>query len=103
MHLAQLNIARMLAPLDDPKMAYFTNNLERINALADDKEGFVWRLKGEEENARAMQVFEDNYLIINMSVWKNRETLFDFVYKTAHLEFIPVSYTHLTLPTICSV
>ena len=35
-HLAQINIARMVAPLTDPVMAGFVSQLETINALADE-------------------------------------------------------------------
>jgi len=49
--LAQINIARILAPLDDPIMAEFVANLERINALADAAPGFVWRLQSSNGNA----------------------------------------------------
>ena len=85
-NLAQVNIAKMLAPIDDPIMADFVNNLERINAIADRSEGFVWRLADIENNALAIRAFEDDTLIINMSVWKDLESLFRFTYKTDHAE-----------------
>lgn len=72
--------------IDSEEMSGFVNNLERINAIADKAEGFIWRLTGEEDNATAIQVFEDNYLIINMSVWKDIESLFNYVYHSGHLE-----------------
>ena len=84
-HLAQVNIAKMLAPIDDPIMADFVNNLDRINAIADKAKGFVWRLQGDDDNATAIRVFEDNMLIINLSVWKDIESLFDFTYKSDHV------------------
>ncbi|MBT8274333.1 MAG: DUF3291 domain-containing protein [Bacteroidia bacterium] len=86
MNLAQVNIAKMLAPIDDPIMADFVNNLDRINAIADKSEGFVWRLQGEENNATAIQAFEDDTLIINMSVWTDMNALFNFTYKSNHIE-----------------
>ena len=76
----------MLAPIDDPIMADFVNNLDRINAIADDSEGFVWRLQGDDNNATAIKAFEDDTLIINMSVWTHMEALFDFTYKSDHVE-----------------
>ncbi|MCY7327210.1 MAG: DUF3291 domain-containing protein [Saprospiraceae bacterium] len=63
MHLAQLNIARMLAPLDSPVVAAFVANLDRINALAEAHEGFVWRLKDENDNATSLRPFPDDMLI----------------------------------------
>ena len=43
--LAQLNIAALCEPLESPSMADFVANLERIDALAEQSAGFVWRLK----------------------------------------------------------
>jgi Domain of unknown function (DUF3291) len=83
-HLAQVNIAKMLAPIDSPVMADFVAKLDEINALAESSKGFVWRLKGEDNNATAIKVFEDEMLIINMSVWESVEDLKDFVCKTGH-------------------
>lgn len=88
MPLAQINIARMLAPMDSPTMRDFINNLERINHLADRHPGFIWRLQGEEENATAIRVFEDEFLVINMSVWARMEDLHSYAYKTVHLEMM---------------
>ncbi|WP_276165932.1 DUF3291 domain-containing protein [Zobellia alginiliquefaciens] len=83
-HLSQVNIARMLAPIDDPIMADFVSDLDRINGIADKSTGFVWRLKGEDDNATALRVFEDDFLIINMSVWTTKEALFNFTYASQH-------------------
>lgn len=88
MPLAQINIARMLAPMDSPTMRDFINNLERINHLADRHPGFIWCLQGEEENATAIRVFEDEFLVINMSVWARMEDLHSYAYKTVHLEMM---------------
>ena len=63
MHLAQLNLARMLAPLDSPVVADFVVNLDRINALAEAHEGFVWRLKDENDNATSLRPFPNDMLI----------------------------------------
>ena len=75
----------MLAPIDDPMMADFVNNLDRINAIADESKGFVWRLQGDDNNATAIKAFEDDTLIINMSVWTHMEALFNFTYKSDHV------------------
>ncbi len=83
--LAQINIARALAPMDSPVMADFVNNLDRINALAEQSEGFVWRLQDENNNATAIQAFEDDFIIVNMSVWTSMEDLFNFTYKSDHV------------------
>jgi hypothetical protein len=82
-HLAQFNMARLLAPLDDPQLAEFVGSLERINTLADDSPGFVWRLQGDGGDATSLRPFGED-VIVNMSLWESVEALFDFVYRTAH-------------------
>ena len=82
-HLAQLNVATLLAPLDDPRLAEFVANLDRVNALAEAAPGFVWRLKGEGNDATSLRPFGES-VIVNMSIWQSVETLFDFVYRTGH-------------------
>jgi len=85
--LAQLNIAAMTEPLDSPSMVDFVNNLERINALAETAEGFVWRLQTQEGDATAVQPLGDQTLV-NLSVWRDVATLKDYVYKTAHADIM---------------
>ena len=87
-HLAQLNIARMLGPIDSPVMGGFVARLDEINALADGYEGFVWRLQTEDGDATAIRVFDDDMLIVNMSVWESVEALANFTYKSIHVELI---------------
>ncbi len=87
MPLAQFNIAEAIAPMDSPIMADFVNNTDRINALAESYPGFVWRLKTDESNhAYTIKAFENESIIINMSVWQDRQSLFDFVYRSKHVE-----------------
>lgn len=83
-HLAQINIGRMLAPLDDPLMAGFVERLDTINALADGSPGFIWRLQTAEGDATAVRAYDDERIIINMSVWESLEALTAFVYASAH-------------------
>lgn len=82
--LAQINISPLKEPIDSLLLSDFVNQLDEINALADAAAGFVWRLKGEEGNATAYQVFDNEMIIINMSVWESVESLRNYVYKTAH-------------------
>jgi hypothetical protein len=84
-HLAQVNIAKRLAPLDDPIMQDFINNLDKINALADISDGFIWRLQDEDKD-EAAGVFKDNNLVINMSVWTDINSLFNYTYNSEHIE-----------------
>lgn len=87
MQLAQLNIAEAIASMEDPIMADFVKNTERINALAESHHGFVWRLKGEDsDDSYSIQAFESEYMLVNMSIWKDRESLFDYVYNSGHVE-----------------
>ena len=83
-HLAQANIGRAVAPMDDPAMADFMAQLDTINALADRSPGFVWRLQSGSGNATDIAVTEDPLVILNMSVWQSADALFDYVYRTAH-------------------
>jgi len=87
--LAQVNIGRLRAPVDDPLLADFKNALDRINTLADGTPGFVWRLQTEEGNATALRPVEDDELVaINMSVWESIEALGEYVYRSDHTAFL---------------
>jgi hypothetical protein len=86
-HLAQLNVARPLAPLDSPLLADFMANLDRINLLAEQSPGFVWRLQSEEGNATSFRVFDEDTLV-NLTVWEDIESLHAFVYRSAHVEIM---------------
>jgi Domain of unknown function (DUF3291) len=86
-HLAQYNIARLVAPLDDPRIADFVANLERINTLGDRTPGFVWRHQTEEGNSTSVRVRGDPLVIINLTVWETIEQLFEFAYRSGHVEF----------------
>ena len=83
-HLAQINIARLVAPLEDPRIAEFVGLLEPINALADEASGFVWRLKSETGNATDIAYNDDPFVIVNMSVWESVEALRAYAYKSDH-------------------
>jgi hypothetical protein len=83
-HWAQINIGRLIAPLDDPRIAGFVAELEPINALADKAPGFVWRLQSESGNATDIAYNDDASLMLNMSVWESIEALRDFSYKSDH-------------------
>ncbi len=87
-HLAQLNIARLLKPIDHPQIKEFVDNLDRINELAEQSDGFVWRLKDETGNATAISVFNDPLIIVNMSVWESIPHLKSFVYDSNHKEIM---------------
>ena len=83
-HLAQLNIGKMVAPTDDPLVAEFMDQLDEINAIADEAPGFVWRLQTEDGNATSIHAFEDPLLLVNMSVWESIDALYQFTYRSPH-------------------
>lgn len=87
-HLAQVNIGRMHAPLEDPLMAEFVAALDEINALADQSPGFVWRLQTEEGNASALRPYEDDRIIFNLSVWETIEDLKAYAYHGPHAQIM---------------
>jgi heme-degrading monooxygenase HmoA len=83
-HLAQVNIGLPLEPLESERLRGFVDMLEPINALADAAPGFVWRLQTEDGDATAIRAFEDERLIINMSVWESLESYTAFVFGAEH-------------------
>ncbi|MCA9887783.1 MAG: DUF3291 domain-containing protein [Anaerolineae bacterium] len=87
-HVAQINIAQMVDAINSETMSGFVARLDEINALADGAPGFVWRLQTDDGNATSLRVFDDNMLIVNMSVWEDMDSLRNYVYKTAHAELI---------------
>src|SRR4051812_10235559 len=87
-HLAQLNVGRLLAPMDDPRIAPFADNLDPINALAEAAPGFVWRLQSDSGNATDIKLTDDDLFIVNMSVWTSIEALADYVYRSDHTAFL---------------
>jgi hypothetical protein len=87
-HIAQVNVARLLAPLDDPMIADFVARLYGINALAERSPGFVWRLQSEGGNATDLRPFDDDRILVNMSVWESIEQLKEYVYRSAHAQVL---------------
>lgn len=87
-HLAQVNIAVLLAPIDSEQLRGFVEMLEPVNAIADAAPGFVWRLQTEDGDATSIRAFEDDRIIVNLSVWQSPEALGDFVFATRHLDVL---------------
>jgi len=85
MHLAQLNVGHFRYPTDDPRMAEFMDNLDRVNALAERSPGFVWRLMGDNNNATEFRIGDD--MAVNLSVWETVKDLENFVFRTVHARF----------------
>ncbi len=87
-HLAQINVGRARGPADSPEMADFYANLDRINRLAEESPGFVWRLQSDSGNATDIILTEDPLFIINMSVWESVESLKAYVLQSEHRLFL---------------
>jgi hypothetical protein len=87
-HIAQVNIGRIKGPMDGPVMAGFVTRLDEINALADRSPGFVWRLQTSAGNATDLRPYEDDRILLNMSVWETIDDLKVYVYRTVHAELI---------------
>jgi hypothetical protein len=87
--LAEINIARMKGvTIDDPIMKEFVDNLDKVNEIAENSDGFVWRLKDEDNNATNFNPYIDEQIIVNFSIWESIETLEHYMYKTFHSEFL---------------
>ncbi len=87
-NLAQVNVAKMNAEIEDPIMSGFVQRLEEINALADLSKGFVWRFETDEGNAIYLRPFDDTRILFNMSVWETVDDLRNYVYASKHLELL---------------
>jgi hypothetical protein len=86
-HLAQYNIAWVKAPLDSPEMADFTDSIAKINVLAEQAPGFVWRHQTADGDSTAIRVRGDDRIIINFSVWQDVESLFQFAFYSGHADY----------------
>ena len=87
MHLAEINLARLIAPLEDPRIDVFRNALDPVNAIAERSPGFVWRLKDEDGQGGEAYVTDDDLVLTNMSVWEDAASLEHFVWNTVHRKF----------------
>jgi hypothetical protein len=87
--IAQINIARMHGvSINDHIMQEFVDNLDKVNDLAENSEGFIWRLKDENNNATGINPYGDEQILVNVSVWESIEALEKYVYKTFHTDFL---------------
>lgn len=86
-YLAQINVALMKAPLDDPIMAEFAAALDQVNVVADRSPGFVWRLQTSSGNATDIRAYSDPRMLVNLSVWRSIEQLKVYVYTSLHGDF----------------
>jgi hypothetical protein len=87
-HLAQVNIGRVRGPMDSEIMYGFASRLAEINALADNAPGFIWRLQSDDGDATSIHVYDDDMLLINMSVWESIDALFEYTYRSDHVQLL---------------
>ena len=85
-HLAQYNVATLVASLDDPRLDEFRASLDRINQIGDRSPGFVWRHKNADGNSTGTRVGDDSLVVINFTVWETIEALFEYTYHSDHVE-----------------
>jgi heme-degrading monooxygenase HmoA len=86
--IAQVNVAKLAAPLDHPSIDEFREALDHINQLGESQPGFVWRAKGAGFDATDCRVFDDPEILINATVWDSVEHLAAFAYRTEHRHFV---------------
>jgi hypothetical protein len=86
--LAQVNISRLRFPLDSPELKDFVDALDPVNASAEAADGYVWRLQSEGGDATDIKVFGDDWLIINLTVWRDTNALTAFMYQGQHREML---------------
>jgi len=87
-HLAQINIAQAKQAMESPIMSGFVKRLDEINLLAEKSPGFVWRLQTEEGDATGIKAYDDQQMVINLTVWQDIDSLKHYVYQSAHIELI---------------
>lgn len=90
--IAHFNVARLLHPPGDPRVAEFTTNTIRVNQIAERSPGYIWRwtdLSSTVEGSGGYQAADaDPRLAISLSVWESRDALRFFVEKTVHGAFL---------------
>lgn len=64
------------------------DTLVDVNTLAEGSPGFVWRLQPQAGDATGIQAFDDELVVVNMSVWASIEALADYVYRTVRTDFL---------------
>ncbi len=86
-HLAQLNVATLLHPIDDPRISDFVTALPLVNGAGEHSAGYVWRLQSDSGDATDIRVFDDPLVIVNLTVWQTLEALKAFAYRGVHRDF----------------
>ena len=67
--LAQFNIATAKFDDDDPRLAEFIDNLDRLNTLGDESPGSVWRFQSESGTSVDVKAYDNPRILLNLTVW----------------------------------
>jgi len=87
--LAQFSIVQMKFPFSDTKFDDYKLMLREAQKVAEEHPGFIWRYQGEKDNLGYLMPYEkDPYVMGHLSVWRNSETLMDYVYTGTHLQLL---------------
>ena len=89
-HLAELNVGRLLAPTDDPRVADFMAALDKVNGLGKRMPGFVWMMEGSGQPGTGnteTKIGGDAQFVSNLTVWTDVQSLEHFVWNTVHRAF----------------
>jgi hypothetical protein len=87
-HLAQVNVARAKAEMNTETMRGFMDQIDAMNALADTADGFIWRMVGDGGDYTSIRPFDDPLVIMNISLWRDVDSLKNYVYKTTHMDIV---------------
>jgi len=91
MQLAEFNIGILKYDWEDTRVADFRDNLDRVFALAERADGYVWHMK--EADMEAAQRDAEGVLggdprtASTLSVWRDIPSLEHFVFRTLHKRF----------------
>ncbi|MCL1594449.1 MAG: DUF3291 domain-containing protein [Actinomycetia bacterium] len=92
MHLAQLNVGRLIDRADSATVSEFMNALAPINLLGEVSPGFVWRLADDDGAGAVDQRFpgheDDERFIVNLTVWTDVASLRHFATRSGHAMYL---------------
>lgn len=92
MHLAQLNVGRLVDEPDSDTVAEFMHALAPINLLGEMSPGFVWLLTDDDGPGATGQRFpgheDDQRYIANLTVWTDIESLRHYVTRSGHAMYL---------------
>ncbi|MEP2784002.1 MAG: DUF3291 domain-containing protein [Pseudoruegeria sp.] len=90
--VAQFNWGILKADWDDPVVADFVDNLDRVNSVAHRSRGFVWQMPSDQmeaaQNSPGGILGSNPRLASTLSIWNTAEDLEAFVHQTIHNAFL---------------